>query len=74
MYGGGYYVLENVLIQNKENYNNVTFGEPRVKADDSWSLFGGSSTLTSSAISKSGRAGGGTGMNSEVIGVRPGAS
>jgi hypothetical protein len=48
LYGGGYYVLENVLIQNKDNYNNITFSEPRVKADDSWSFFGGSSTMASS--------------------------
>lgn len=63
-------------MQNKENYNNATFGEPRVKNDSSWSIsfFNGSSTTASTNMSKS-YLGGGTASASDNLNVsRPGAS
>lgn len=48
--------MENVLIQDKENYNNITFGEPRAQREkglfDFIPGFGSSSAAGRSASTK----------------------
>lgn len=79
LYGGGYYVLENILIQDKENYNNITFGEPRTKPDGSWKIFGfggGSSAgKSSNASTKASTTTAGTAGRESLEGfTKPGAT